>query len=37
MSPDYLAVADAAGAPIVAIVETHVQAGHLSARRRSAL
>jgi len=27
---DYLAVAAAAGAPIVAIVETHVQADHLS-------
>jgi glyoxylase-like metal-dependent hydrolase (beta-lactamase superfamily II) len=27
---DYLAVADAAGAPIVAIVETHIQADHLS-------
>lgn len=27
---DYLAVADAAAAPIVAIVETHVQADHLS-------
>src|SRR5215467_4526753 len=27
---DYLAVADAAASPIVAIVETHVQADHLS-------
>ena len=32
---DYVATAAALGAPIVAVFETHVQADHLSACRRS--